>query len=462
MASAKELHTTLETLLEEIAFRRRKDLFGGQQCPGSRLGDESVASATNTTYWTDLFVRHFLFQQTNSDGDGDDLLFFIRKNTPCSMTSSATALKNDSVALEVFRRDSRKLPIGDPDIDWEETIYLNLVIHQLNYTVTLAVCSRTSPKNLQVLRRYSQKVYATPSRRRSMESKSDNEEMTYPYISFAVDNFADMFDDVVVRDGESVGIELTATDPENKLINAVLFSASVPYEAIHRVYEARTSQTVRKRLSQTNLFSLFSGSASGVKYGESRVEFVRLVGPQGHAELAISKVNHHRGCETPASEPATDMLDQFLGESDLESDCEDNNFINPSNHSLPPPSHFRRSHQRRLSDPSSMLNDFMRLGVLDRPGRSSRALAEMSEHWDAFGDASVEIYAGDLLDEFEETKYNPLWTMRGHTQIFHFWRESKRLQCVPLGQYVTYVALPWWAIINDILDSEPHRPLLTF
>ena len=35
--------------------------------------------------------------------------------------------------LKVFRRDSRKLPIGDPDVDWEETIYLNLIVHQLGY-----------------------------------------------------------------------------------------------------------------------------------------------------------------------------------------------------------------------------------------------------------------------------------------------------------------------------------------
>ena len=40
--------------------------------------------------------------------------------------------------------------ISKTDIDWEETIYLNLIVHQLNYKVTLAVCSRTSPHNLQV------------------------------------------------------------------------------------------------------------------------------------------------------------------------------------------------------------------------------------------------------------------------------------------------------------------------
>lgn len=31
-----------------------------------------------TTYWTDLFVRHFLFQN-DATIDCDDLLFFVRK-----------------------------------------------------------------------------------------------------------------------------------------------------------------------------------------------------------------------------------------------------------------------------------------------------------------------------------------------------------------------------------------------
>ncbi len=48
-----------------------------------------------------------------------------------------------------------------------------------------------------------------------------------------------------------------------------------------------------------------------------------------------------------------------------------------------------------------------------------------------------------------------------YTQIFHFWRESKRLQSVPLGQYVTYVSLPWWAILKEVLEKR-STPLLTF
>ena len=114
--------------------------------------------------------------------------------------------------FQVFRRDSRKLPIGDPDVDWEETIYLNLIVHHLTYKVTLAVYSRTSHKDIQVLRRYSQKVYATPSRRK-MDGKGEGEEMTYPFVCFTVDNFDEIFSEVTVRDGESIGIELTAEDP---------------------------------------------------------------------------------------------------------------------------------------------------------------------------------------------------------------------------------------------------------
>jgi len=69
----------------------------------------------------------------------------------------------------------------------------------------------------------------------------------------------------------------------------------------------RTSQTVRKRLSQTNIFSLFSTGLGRGGRATTRVEYVRLVGSNelgGHAELAIAKSKEHRGgCETPSSEP---------------------------------------------------------------------------------------------------------------------------------------------------------------
>ena len=145
-----------------------------------------------------------------------------------------------------------------------------------------------------------------------MDGKGDGEEITYPHICFTVDMFEDTFEDVVVRDGESVGIELTASAPRAS-INTVLFTACVPYETVRRVHDARASQTVRKRLSQASLFSLFSGKQTG-----PRIEYVRLLGGtavNGHAELAVCKTT--AGCDTPCSEPATDLLDLW-GDSEDE------------------------------------------------------------------------------------------------------------------------------------------------
>ena len=42
-----------------------------------------------------------------------------------------------------------------PEYDWEETTNLNLVLHQFEYTVTTAVCTKTSNKHLQILKRLS-------------------------------------------------------------------------------------------------------------------------------------------------------------------------------------------------------------------------------------------------------------------------------------------------------------------
>ena len=34
--------------------------------------------------------------------------------------------------MEVYRRDSKKLPgLGDPDMDWEESGYLNLILQKV-------------------------------------------------------------------------------------------------------------------------------------------------------------------------------------------------------------------------------------------------------------------------------------------------------------------------------------------
>lgn len=82
-----------------------------------------VMLTQGNTQWTEMFVRHFLFQTKKESIDSDDLLFFVRKKF--QRGSNRNAPKFDT-EIEVFRKDSKKLPIGDPEVDWEETVYLNL------------------------------------------------------------------------------------------------------------------------------------------------------------------------------------------------------------------------------------------------------------------------------------------------------------------------------------------------
>lgn len=366
-AALAKAPTALEQLLEEINFQRTKEMR-------QMLKDDSgFVMVHGTTYWTDLFVRHFLFQ-TDRNIDCDDLLFFVRKK---HIKSSSRILPKFETEVDVFRKASRKLPIGDPDMDWEETVYLNLIIHQFDYTLTLAICTRTSPKELQVLRRHSQKVYASPSRRR-MDTKAEVEEMTYPNVCFMVDNFNEVFSDIMVRDGEMVCVELVASDRDGA-IQGVIFLGSIRYDALKRVYDARSS--LSSKMAQRMTFGLFSNSSS------QRVEFVRMKGPQGkgHAEMAVTKPKGYSGAETPTSEPgycATDMWD-----SDWDSDPEE---------------FFVYRHQRRLSDPSANINNFVRGGWKTKPSDSagSKARSE-NEGLDSLANGLNEIEAGDLRDDCE-------------------------------------------------------------
>ncbi|XP_011503563.1 PREDICTED: uncharacterized protein KIAA0930 homolog isoform X3 [Ceratosolen solmsi marchali] len=341
--------TMLEQLLDEINFQRTKEMR-------QILKDDSgFVMLQGMTYWTDLFVRHFLFQ-TEHIVDGDDLLFFVRKK---HIKKSSKYLPKFETEVDVFRKDSKKLPIGDPDIDWEETVYLNLVVHQFDYTLTLAICTRTSPKELQVLKRHSQKVYASPSRRR-MDAKGDLEEMTYPHICFMVDNFDEVFCDILVRDGEMVCVELVASDREG-IVQGVIFLGSIRYDALKKVYDTRSSLSAK--MAQRMTFGLFSGFTS------QRVEFVRMKGPQG--------------VETPTSEPgycATDIL------RDADWDDTDELFI------------YR--HQRRLSDPSANLNNYTRGGCYTKPDVNRTKARSENEGLDSIDNGFSEIEAGDVRDGY--------------------------------------------------------------
>lgn len=76
-----------------------------------------------------------------------------------------------------------------------------------------------------------------------MDAKGDLEEMTYPHICFMVDNFDEVFCDILVRDGEMVCVELVASDRDGA-VQGVIFLGSIRYDALKKVYDARVSAKI--------------------------------------------------------------------------------------------------------------------------------------------------------------------------------------------------------------------------
>ncbi|KAM6984708.1 uncharacterized protein KIAA0930 homolog [Aplochiton taeniatus] len=184
------------------------------------------------------------------------------------------------VEVEVYRRDSKKLPgLGDPDIDWEESVYLNLILQKLDYVVTCAVCTRSDAGDIHIHKKKSQEVFASPSKH-AMDSKGEESKMSYPNIFFMIDNFEEVFNDMTVGEGEMVCVELVASDKSNTF-QGVIFQGSIRYEALKKVYDNRVS--VAAKMAQRMSFGYY-------KY--NNMEFVRMKGPQGkgHAEMAVSRV----------------------------------------------------------------------------------------------------------------------------------------------------------------------------
>lgn len=55
------------------------------------------------------------------------------KGSPAVAAADGAAGLLLQVEVEVYRRDSKKLPgLGDPDIDWEESVYLNLILQKVS------------------------------------------------------------------------------------------------------------------------------------------------------------------------------------------------------------------------------------------------------------------------------------------------------------------------------------------
>ncbi|XP_063401040.1 uncharacterized protein KIAA0930 homolog [Mytilus trossulus] len=407
--------SSLQQMLDSITKERSKPSF-------SISGDFELITNEVSKFWTELFSKYFLKSSLGSDDGRDDMLFYIRKSPD---------LKNKSFLkpeIEVYRKDSKLKPsLQDESVDWEETVYLNIILHQFEYTITCAVCTRTSNKELQILKKFSQRVYPSPSKRQ-MDSKGTHEEIAYPNIYFTVDNFDDAFTDIIVRDSEMVCVELKAAD-RTGIFQGVIFLGSIRYESLKKVYDARASLTSKVVQSM---------SLGWLTKSHKRVEFVRMRGPhsKGHAEMAVSRVKGS-GPETPDIEnfPVNDF-------EDLDSQQEENQYT-----------------QRRMSDPNASFGSLVRGGIRRLSMKKSRSEAERIN--DDMTDGFHEVEASSVHDELENGEESVGFIGRTFGQAWHLFKERKRANSVALNAYLTYVTLPWYRIIADVLDVR-QQPVLVF
>ncbi|KAI1309474.1 Uncharacterized protein HDE_00120 [Halotydeus destructor] len=392
--------TNGDSLINEIAYHRSREV-----CRVNCDDDDYVLVASSKV-WLELFIKHFV---NNEDITHDDLLFFVKKT---QLRGSRWVPKYET-SIEVFRYDSKKLPIGNLGIDWEETLYLNVIMQRFEYHLTCAVCSKTSQNPLQILRKRTQRVYATPSHR-SMYGKADNEVITYPNIFFTVDNFEEILPDIIVRHGEIFCVELVAHDTSsNKRV--ALFSGNVQYGSLERAYYVKSLTKNTKHRDEAIYFE-----------GE-RLVFASLSGPKdkGYAEVTLAKST--KNANGHSFERSEHMHTTDTDWEDLESE------------SRP---------ERRNSETSSSLTNQVR-GWQSR--RLTKTRSETRVH-DGLADEPSGIKS--VEEHHEPVTTRSMWSLPGIFQTLPFWKENKPVSSVPLHTAATYVTLPWFILINDLIKSK--------
>ncbi|XP_072034034.1 LOW QUALITY PROTEIN: uncharacterized protein KIAA0930 homolog [Amphiura filiformis] len=347
-------------------------------------------------FWTRLFCQHFL---DTHDEYRDDMLFFVYRRTA---TNRAEMQQMERARLEVYRKDSKNLPsLGDPGIDWEETVYLNLILQQYEYILTCAVCTKTRDK-MAIHKKDSVPVYASPSRRR-MDKKGVESEVSYPNLFFFIDNFDEVFGDVTVQEGQMLCVELVACEKQGPF-RSVVFLGSVRYEALKTVYETRAS-TPAKLVSRMSM-GWFKAPGSS-----SRIHSMKGPEGKGYAEVAVSR----------------NTVD------------DNDNWAYPQSGGSTPAS---PAHSRANRAMSNSLPWGQKWGGMRKSHSDSETLSSMYED-DNYPQNEDEI---PLSESWKMKLMRPYSTLTKMKKT----RSTNLSESYTLNVQLTYVTLPWHRIIADI------------
>ncbi|KAG8142757.1 hypothetical protein E2320_005961 [Naja naja] len=141
-----ELDRSLQQMLRAIVEERTRVSLRHEISGLGFFKDDRIV------FWTWMFSTYFMEKWAPRQ---DDMLFYVRRRL--AYVGGDGVEEKKQVEVEVYRRDSKKLPgLGDPDIDWEESVYLNLILQKLDYIVTCAVCTRSDGGDIHIHKKKSQ------------------------------------------------------------------------------------------------------------------------------------------------------------------------------------------------------------------------------------------------------------------------------------------------------------------
>ncbi|KAJ1724518.1 hypothetical protein LPJ53_001223 [Coemansia erecta] len=318
-----EFYAMLETMEKE-------GLSGPPPMDGSMRLDtkalDKFVDDSDDPRWNSLFMQYFV---ESEDANHDDMLFFVRQTDDLSDTPNGGRNAGDEQdPVFVLRKQTPPsiLPPIAEIIMWKETFLLNLIV-QMPCKLTVAVCRRRSKQGSQrggmsVVRKHvSKRVYALPNKSR-MDRPKDNvtpPECSWPYIYYVIDDYEDMFEDMFIKKGEYLCVELSARIPvpEDPLAAPASKGAADNSEKPISVasQDGNVFNSMRSRLTSaasgtgTCKIVLFQGAASYSALIDNYVhrlssknmlhrlrkptytpEFIMMRGPggKGHAQVAIT------------------------------------------------------------------------------------------------------------------------------------------------------------------------------
>lgn len=260
-------------------------------------------------FWHEMLDLYFIRGRVLKGHEDDDLVFFVRNKSLHGYGFNDNMDGDPPFFVRRWATELKKV-VGEnyKDVDWRRSFYLNLIAHT-SFTVTVAICSiqalrrhqSTNATSVPSIYKVIKTVYASPSRVDfQLDFKKDVETVpAYPNICFAVDDFDDTFDAVVltetdhcycvllnsnggaafpeaetVNDPSSCRASTVAIDSEKaKEPKLTLFSGFVNYQNVREAYDAGRSRF---------------GSLLSVGHVSSKTDRLSMRGPEGRGDVEVA------------------------------------------------------------------------------------------------------------------------------------------------------------------------------